>query len=150
MFKRCLIFVLLLAGVGCAWGQEDWEKWAWVSSENLNINYEEQSWSSWDGSRTIYLWGEVYVVRPGEKADLDVRIVNGTNENADIDVMLLDNDKYFMPGQWLFVGDRRKADFSIRFVDRDEHFTVRFISRAEWVRQNTNHMGIPVIWHNGK
>lgn len=121
MFKRCLIAVLLLVSGCCAWGQRD---------GNLNIDYEAQTWTSWTGNTVISLWGTVYVVKPGEKADLDVRIEKDYNY-SDIDVYITcRKDPY--KKQWRFVNSRKEADFSIRFVEKDEHFSVRFISFKEW------------------
>ena len=128
MFKRCLIFVVLLAGVGCAWGQDDW-KWATVSSERPNINYDDLTWTSWSGSRTYTLYGKIYVVKPGEKADLNVRIIK--NGGANLSVTIIKEGRPY-PRQWLFVNSREEANLSIRFVNKDENFSVRFMSMKEW------------------
>ena len=139
MFKRCLIFVLLLAGVGCAWGQEDWEKWAWVSSEKPCLDYETHCWT-WTGGRSVYLWGAVYVVRPGEKADFRVRIVKSRDEWADLNTAVTNSVPTWRE-QWRFVSSRKDANFSIRFVDSGESFSVRFISMSEWERRNSDRTG---------
>ena len=128
MFKRCLIFVLIvLSGVGCALGQDDW-KWATVSSERPNINYDDLTWTSCDGSKTHILYGKIYVVKPGEKADLNVRIKNG---DANLSVTIIKEGRPY-PRQWLFVNSREEANLSIRFVNKDENFSVRFMSMDEW------------------
>ena len=124
----------MLAGVCCAQGQRE---------GNLNIDYDAQTWTSWSGNRIISLWGTVYVVKPGEQADLDVRIVKDYNY-SDIDVYITDKIKPEKK-QWRFVSSREDADFSIRFVTKDEHFTVRFISFKEW-NEWWHSSGLPIIY----
>ena len=43
------------------------------------------------------------------------------------------NDKDVHPGQWRFVDTKDEADLSIRFVEKDEDFSVEFISMTEWL-----------------
>lgn len=148
MVKRCLIVVLIVLSVCCARGQDDWRKWAVVSNEKSNIDYEALTWTSWTGSKMFSLWGNVYVARPCEKADFDVKIVKSRTEWADLDINITYDD-WQNKGQWRFVGDRSKADFSIRFVKGDEHFSVRFISYKEWFDW-WNFTGLPVIDHRGE
>ena len=124
MFKRCLIFVLIvLSGVCCAWGQ-------WVEYEEcLNINSDKQTWES--EHKVVSLWGDVYVARPGEPVDFEVKI-SGKDDWADLKIVVVNKPGHVYPKQWRFVNDRKKADFSIRFVKSDAHFAVRFISMKEW------------------
>ncbi|MBP5536034.1 MAG: hypothetical protein J6X62_04500 [Bacteroidales bacterium] len=122
MLKHCIIVVLMLASTCCAWGQNE---------GNPNINHDELTWTSWSGSKKIYLWGRVYVVKPGEKADLDVRIVKDPKELPDLHIMIT-NESYYYPKQWHFVSSKEEANFSVRFVDKDEQLSVKFVSKDEW------------------
>lgn len=130
MFKRCLIFVVLLAGVGCALGQDDCKKWAWSNTVNLNINYDDLTWTSWTDSKSYCLYGDVYVVKPGEKADFNVRIVK-SGEAADLDIAIVNGGRVY-PNQWHFVNSNDENNLRIRFVAKDEDFTIRVISMREW------------------
>ena len=59
-----------------------------ISNKKPSIDYDKQVWSSWAGSKVVSLWGKVYVARPGEKVDFEVRIVKERTEWSDLDIAI--------------------------------------------------------------
>lgn len=80
---------------------------------------------------TTHLWGYVYEVKnPKEKADFHVKIIKNNTEAADIEIAIdpVDRGEYgYEKGVWHFVKNRKKARFSVKFVDNNEGFSVRIV-----------------------
>lgn len=134
----------MLVSTFCAWGQDDWKKWATISNEKPALDYDTHCWT-WISGKAVYLWGAVYVAKPGEKADFKVRVIKQKTEWADLHIAITNNIPTRQE-QWRFVSNKEDANFSIRFVDSNEHFSVRFIPMSEWEHRHENHMGLPVVY----
>lgn len=76
---------------------------------------------------TFSAYGNVYIeTNPKEPVELEVRIVSNP-AIADFSVFkTIDTPKQC--GEWRFVKDRSKADFSIRYVKEHEDCTIHFTS----------------------
>lgn len=82
--------------------------------------------------RTIYLWGNVYKEKDPKKADVRVRIVKDKTSFADLFIAIDNREGVRYPqAVWHFVKDKRKANFSVCFVDKDESFSVRIVPLKE-------------------
>jgi hypothetical protein len=78
-------------------------------------------------STTYSLWGTIRIVTdPKEHADFNVKILPQA-EAADIRVKIVNNPSGC--GEWklVFSKDTAFINFTIRFVKKDEHFTIKFV-----------------------
>lgn len=88
---------------------------------------------------TLPLWGYVYVeTDPNKTVDFEVRVVRDNTSWADFHICKVSGAPC-EPDWWHFVSDPNKAHFSIRFVEKDEHFTVRFVSMERWKAAHPPH-----------
>lgn len=79
---------------------------------------------------TFSAYGNVYIeTDPKEPVELEVRIVANPS-SADFSVFKT-SDTPGQCGEWRFVKNRSKADFSIRYVKEHEDCTIFFTSRRE-------------------
>ncbi|MDR0603586.1 MAG: hypothetical protein LBG80_04695 [Bacteroidales bacterium] len=77
-------------------------------------------------SSSFKLYGDVKVItNPKVRADFDVRVVD--IRYADMYVMVV-NTNPKKCGEWRWVTSEKDADFTIRFVDKQEDFTISFVT----------------------
>ena len=98
------------------------------------VNAEEYSFDRFAEypKRTLYLWGNVYEEKDPKKADLLVKVVKSKYASSDLYIAIDKREKKRYPkGVWHFVKDKRKADFSVCFVSKGEHFSVCIIPMKE-------------------
>lgn len=99
-----------------------------------NIDWEKRTYTFRNciPNETIPLWGYVYVeTDPKKRVDFEVRMVRDKTSWADFHICKVKGSPCEQD-LWHFVNDRKKANFTIRFVEKDELFSVRFISMKEW------------------
>ncbi|MBQ0016127.1 MAG: hypothetical protein KBT04_04015 [Bacteroidales bacterium] len=90
-------------------------------------------------SNIIPLSGKVYRAKPGEKADLLIKIA-GEDEVSEMDVGIVKEDPNEC-GLWQWVSRREDADFSVKFVNSDRyHVLVRIYEDGEWMRTDYGNM----------
>ena len=112
------------------------------------VNWEECSYDRFAEypKRTLYLWGRVYKEKDPKKADVTVKIVKDKTSWADLFIAIDKSEKKWYPkAVWHFVNDKRKADFSVCFVEKDEDFSIRIISLKE-----LNELRDPYSWINSE
>lgn len=79
---------------------------------------------------TFSAYGNVYIeTNPTEPVELEVKIVSNP-AIADFSVYKT-TDTPKQCGEWRFVKDRSKADFSIRYVKEHEDCTIHFTSKRD-------------------
>lgn len=122
--KKTLLFLAVLLSAQMALGQ----------FTERRVNWEECSYDRFSEypKRTLYLWGRVYKEKDPKKADVKVRIIRDKTSFADLFIAIDKSEKkWYSKAVWHFVTDKRKADFSVCFVEKDENFSIRIISLKE-------------------
>ena len=90
-------------------------------------------------SNIIPLSGTVYRAKPGEKADLLIKIA-GEDEVSEMDVGIVKEDPNEC-GLWQWVSRREDADFSVKFVNSDRyHVLVRIYKDGDRMRTDYGDM----------
>jgi hypothetical protein len=119
MNKIVLLFIILALPVTHGFPQTGREQ-SVVHDCRVSLSYGFQTVS-------FALSGNVFEVKdPAEHADLRIRVVD--SPAAAVLYVYRTTGSIFDCGVWRFVGDRRRARFSVRFVKEHEDITVFWVN----------------------
>ena len=133
--KKTLLFLAVLLSAQMALGQ----------FTERRVNWEECSYDRFSEypKRTLFVWGNVYEEKDPKKADVLVRLVKSKKSHIDLFIAIDKQEKKWYPkGVWHFVKDKRKADFSVCFVNSGENFSVMVVSLAELKKMRDPYSGM--------